>query len=104
MLKNKNTLIIGARSGIGLETMKCFAKNKANIYACVRKTDKEFLSICEDLEKNHETKVSILIFDVNDSNQTKKTLSKLNEIDVYVNTVATVDFSLFAGRAEGPKT
>ena len=95
MLKNKETLIIGARSGIGLETMKCFAKNGANIYACVRKTDKEFLSICEDLEKNHKVKVSILIFDVNDLNQTKETLSKLNEIDVYVNTAAIIDFALF---------
>lgn len=95
MLKEKNTLIIGARSGIGLETMKCFAKNEANIYACVRKTDKEFLSICEDLEKNHKTKISILNFDVNDLNQTKEKLSKINEVDVYVNTAAIIDFSLF---------
>ena len=42
MLKNKNAIILGARTGIGLETLKTFAKNKAIIHACIRKSDKNF--------------------------------------------------------------
>ena len=34
MLKNKNAIVTGAGSGIGKATVKIFAKNGANIWAC----------------------------------------------------------------------
>ncbi len=99
MLKNKNTIILGARTGIGLETLKTFAKNKANIHACIRKSDKNFNSICKELEKKYKTNISIITFDVNDEAETKKKLGelllKIPKIDVYVNTTALIEFSLF---------
>ena len=99
MLKDKVAIIFGARTGIGLETLKTFAKNKANIHACIRKVDKNFTSTCNELEKKYNITISITTFDVNETNETKKKLTnllnKLPKIDIYVNTTALIEFSLF---------
>ena len=99
MLKNKVAIVIGARTGIGLEILKIFAENKANIHACIRKSDKNFISICNELEKKNGINISITTFDVNEIEDTKKKLTdlfnKLPKIDIYVNTIASIEFSLF---------
>ncbi len=99
MLKDKIAIIFGARTGIGLETLKTFARNKANIHACIRKADKDFTSVCSELEKKYNINISITTFDVNDVEETKKKLTdllnKLPKIDIYVNTTALIEFSLF---------
>ena len=37
MLKGKTTVITGCNRGIGLSTLKNFAKNGSDIFACCRK-------------------------------------------------------------------
>jgi 3-oxoacyl-[acyl-carrier protein] reductase len=99
MLKNKNVIILGARTGIGLETLKTFAKNEATIYACVRNSDKNFDLICKELEKRYDTKIFITMFDVNNIIKTKEKLSellsKIPKIDIFINTTALIEFCLF---------
>tara|TARA_Y100000746_G_C15414883_1_gene411848 strand:- start:76 stop:816 length:741 start_codon:yes stop_codon:yes gene_type:complete len=99
MLKNKNAIIVGARTGIGLETLKLFAEQNANIYACTREPNKEFELICQELKKKYNSNISLIFFDVNDVSESKSKIngliSKIDKIDIYVNTVAEIDFSLF---------
>ena len=42
MLLGKNAIITGARGGIGRSTVEIFARNGANIWACVRTKDEKF--------------------------------------------------------------
>ena len=42
MLRGKNAIITGARSGIGLATLKLFAQKGVNCWAVVHRNDTEF--------------------------------------------------------------
>lgn len=41
-LNGKNAIITGANRGIGFATLKLFAKEGCNIWACIRKSNEEF--------------------------------------------------------------
>lgn len=43
MLKNKVAVITGCNRGIGLSTLETFSQNGADIFACVRNIDDNFL-------------------------------------------------------------
>ena len=43
MFKNKNVIITGSNRGIGYSILELFAKNKANIWACSRTKNPNFL-------------------------------------------------------------
>ena len=42
MLKGKNAIVTGARTGIGRATVECFAKEGANIWACAHRENEQF--------------------------------------------------------------
>lgn len=98
MLKNKNVIIIGARTGIGLETLKVFAENNANIFAFIKKDNAEFLAVCEDLKKKYNSQIKIYTLDLTNENEIKsvflKFLEKIKDIHVCVNTAAILKFGL----------
>jgi 3-oxoacyl-[acyl-carrier protein] reductase len=98
MLKNKNAIIFGARSGIGLETVKVFAENNANIYAFIKKNDPEFLETCKDLQKKYNSKIKVYSLDLSNETEIKtkilKFLQEVEQIHIYVNTVAILEFGL----------
>ena len=48
-LKNKNVIITGCNKGIGKATLESFAENGANVFACVRSTNKEFIKLVSSL-------------------------------------------------------
>ena len=47
LLKNKSAIITGCNKGIGKEILEIFSENGANIFACVRKIDKNFTNFIE---------------------------------------------------------
>ena len=98
MLKNKNVVIIGARTGIGLETLKIFAENNANIFAFIKKDDTEFLAVCEDLKKKYNSQIKVYTLDLTNENEIKPVilnfLAEIKEIHVCVNTAAILKFGL----------
>ena len=51
LLKNKTAVITGCNRGIGFSVLELFSKNGANIVACVRKKDDNFLKKVKDLTK-----------------------------------------------------
>ena len=48
MLSGKTAIITGSNRGIGLATVKLFAKNRCNVWACARKTDEAFEAVHEE--------------------------------------------------------
>ena len=72
----KSVLITGASSGIGLETLKRFFKEKIKIYAL----DKD-ISTLENLKKKY--KFEIIQIDLFDTDQIYEKLTKLN-VDIVV--------------------
>ena len=49
LLKGKTAVLTGSNRGIGKEILKVFAKNGANIWACVRKLDNDFIDYTKDI-------------------------------------------------------
>ena len=59
-LKSKNVVVTGCNKGIGKSILVDFAKNGANIFACARTINKEFISFTKDLEKIIKFKLKLL--------------------------------------------
>jgi 3-oxoacyl-[acyl-carrier protein] reductase len=99
LLKNKKVVITGCNRGIGLEILKKFYNNGAEIFACVRSKNKEFLQIVKDLEKKQSNKIHIKEFNLEDEDLVKKTalniIDEAKTIDVLINNAGEVFTSLF---------
>ena len=53
MSKKKNVVITGCNKGIGKSTLEEFAKNGANIFACVRSNNKIFKNYINKIKKKY---------------------------------------------------
>jgi 3-oxoacyl-[acyl-carrier protein] reductase len=99
LLKNKKVVITGCNRGIGLEILKKFYNNGAEIFACVRSKNKEFLQIVKDLEKKQSNKIHIKEFNLENEDLVKKTalniIDEAKTIDVLINNAGEVFTSLF---------
>lgn len=86
-LKNKNVIITGASSGIGMEAAKLFAQKGSNIALAARSVDK--LEGLERELKTYGVNTVIVPTDVTKISDCKKlvkeTVSKLGSIDILVN-------------------
>lgn len=84
-----NAIITGANGGIGRATMRRFAKEQVNIWACIRKENEEFLKFCKELEQEYKVWIRIVTFDLSDENAIKEgvksILSEKRPIDILVN-------------------
>ena len=89
LLKGKNAIITGCRRGIGKAAVELFARNGANIWACCRESDTEFLTYLDNL--SNETGVIIIpvYFDLTDKEQIKQGVKEIigskRKIDILVN-------------------
>ena len=66
MLKGKSVVITGCLQGIGKETLRAFAENGANVFACSYKRDEECEAFCKELSKKHGVAVYPVYFDLMD--------------------------------------
>lgn len=89
MLRGKNAIITGARSGIGKATVKVFAENGANIWACARNKDDNFELFLYELEKKNDIWIRPVYFDMTNMKQMKAAFMEIRKekqsIDVLVN-------------------
>ena len=79
MLAGKNIVVTGCLQGIGKETLRVFAENGANIFACAYKEDEEFKVYCEALAKSNNVEITPVYFDMMDNDSVKeaaKTIQK----------------------------
>ena len=86
--KDSYALVTGASSGMGYEYAKLFAEDGKNIVVLARSRDK-LEGLKRDLEKQHGTKVVVLVKDLADPKAPQEVFSELEKaginIDVLVN-------------------
>ncbi len=72
MLKGKNIVVTGCLQGIGKETLKVFAENGANIFACAYKQEEEYEQFCKELEDKNGVQIIPVYFDLMDHSSIKE--------------------------------
>lgn len=89
ILQNKNAIITGAASGIGYATVKVFAENGANIWACARTQNDEFEIYLTQLAEENHVWIRPVYFELTDNEQMKKAILKIkkeeDKIDILIN-------------------
>ena len=97
MLKGKNTIITGARRGIGRATVETFAKNGANIWACARKPDEGFEQDMKCIAEKYSVQIWPVYFDVTNESQIKEAIRVIHKqkisVDALVNVAGIADES-----------
>ena len=94
MLKGRNAIVTGARSGIGLATLQLFAQNGCNSWAIVHREDPDFLSKIQTLEKENNVWIKPVYMELDNSDSIKQgmkdILSEKLPVDVLVNAAGIV--------------
>ena len=92
-------VITGCNRGIGKALLEVFAKNGANVWACVRKPNVDFIEYVEGVVAETGVKIRPVYFDLQDAEQIKegvKTIRSAKEpIDILVNNAGVIHTSLF---------
>ena len=104
LLKNKNAVITGCNKGIGKKLVEVFSKNGANIFACVRSLDDNFIKFTKEIEKKNNNKISIMKLDLGNKEEIKSVateiMSKKINIDILINNAAIIHTALFQMTSE----
>ncbi len=99
LLEGKMALITGCNRGIGKSMLDLFAKNGAHVWACVRKQDEGFTHYVEGLSKETGSTISVIHFDLADTNQIKEAIKTIlatkQPIDILVNNAGMIHTALF---------
>lgn len=97
MILGKNAIITGARGGIGRSTVEIFARNGANIWACVRTKDEKFELEMKKLEEKYDIRIWVIYFDLFDEIQIKNAVGQIQKqhlsVDILVNIAGMVEDS-----------
>jgi 3-oxoacyl-[acyl-carrier protein] reductase len=72
MLNGKNVVVTGSLQGIGKETVKIFAENGANVFACAYSQNDEFEEYCRQISDDNGVQVIPVYFDMMDNNSIKE--------------------------------
>ena len=94
MLQGKNAIITGARSGIGLATLKLFAKNGCNCWAVIHRDDEGFLNKIHQLEEERKIWIKPVHMELDNSDSIKEGIKEIVKeklsIDILVNAAGIV--------------
>jgi 3-oxoacyl-[acyl-carrier protein] reductase len=94
LLKGKTAVITGCNRGIGKATMEVFAKNGADIFACVRKERTEFTEEIQRLMSENKVEIIPLYFDLTDEVAMKAAVAAIRKthkaVDVLVNNAGII--------------
>ena len=99
LLKNKNAIITGCNRGIGKSILELFTQNGANVWACVRKPDEDFVLFIQELRNKYHVEITPVYFDLSDYEQIKigikSIISDKKSIDILVNNAGITYNALF---------
>ena len=99
LLENKTAVITGCNKGIGKSILENFSRNGANIFACIRKSDEEFISTIEELKKEYNNKIIPIEIDLSNEDSVKegakKILSSELDLNILINNAASIFSSVF---------
>jgi len=103
-LKNKNIVITGCNKGIGKSTLEDFAKQGANIFACVRSSSIEFKRFTSSIKKKYKVNIYIIKLDLSKKSSISNCVNEIykisKNIDVLVNNAGILFNSLFLMTSE----
>ena len=104
LLQKKNAVITGCNKGIGKKLVEVFSENGANITACVRAPDKDFVDFTKEIEKKNNNQISIIKLDLSNKEEVKSAaneiISNTSSIDILVNNAAIIHTALFQMTSE----
>ena len=99
MLDGRVAIITGTNRGIGLATVKAFAREHAIIWACAREETEQFKNEIRQIARDTQSNIFPLFFDVNDSNAMKSAIKEVGKeskrIDILVNNAGISNETLF---------
>ncbi|MNZ28298.1 3-oxoacyl-[acyl-carrier-protein] reductase FabG [compost metagenome] len=99
LLAGKTAVITGCLQGIGQATLVAFARQGANLFACIQQEDEAFLAFIRDLSEEHGVSITPVSFDLLDDASIKNaamTIQKAKQpIDILVNVAGITLDSLF---------
>jgi 3-oxoacyl-[acyl-carrier protein] reductase len=99
LLKNKTAIITGCNKGIGKVILETFAKNGANIIACIRKESLDFNSFMEIIKEKHKIKIYLFYFDLENPQEIKDAVNSIIslkiQIDILVNNAGYASGAFF---------
>lgn len=94
MLSGKNAIVTGARSGIGVATIKQFASNGANCWAVVHREDPDFLSKIHEWEQEYNVWIKPVYIDLRDPESIKTGVREIIReklsVDILVNAAGII--------------
>lgn len=94
MLKGKNAIITGARSGIGLSTLRLFAKNGCNCWAVIHRDDEDFFNKIHQLEEECRVWIKPVHMELGNTDSIKEGIKEIvnekHSIDILVNAAGIV--------------
>lgn len=94
MLDGKNAIITGARSGIGLATLRLFAKNGCNCWAIVHRDDVEFVKMIQQMGEENHVWIHPIYMDLGNPDSIKdgfrEIIKEKHSIDILVNAAGVV--------------
>ncbi len=99
LLKDKNAIITGCNRGIGKAILEGFAANGANIFACIRKENKEFSKFIDALSTKFSVSIIPVYFDISKTEEIKNAVKFIQAskkpIDILVNNAGITYNALF---------
>ncbi|WP_274950340.1 SDR family NAD(P)-dependent oxidoreductase [Bacteroides cutis] len=94
MLRGKNAIITGARSGIGFATLQLFAQKRVNCWAIVHRDDTEFEEQIQLLQEQNNIWIKRVYIDLSESESIKTGIKEIikekRSIDILVNAAGIV--------------
>lgn len=88
-LKGKNAVITGSNRGIGLATLRLFAQEGSNIWACARKQSESFEATIKEVSNEYGVSIKPVYFELTDYEATKTAIKEITSekksVDILVN-------------------
>lgn len=85
LLKNKTAVITGSNRGIGLKMLEIFSKNGADVVACSRNLNEDFLNQIKKLKKKFNNNIFPVKLDLKNEDSVKKAFDEINSLNLDIN-------------------
>lgn len=99
LLNGKVAVITGCNKGIGKAILESYAANGADIFACVRKANNEFLESAKQISEKYAVNVMPIYADLRNADEIKDAVKQIREskkrVDILVNNAGTGYNALF---------
>lgn len=99
MLNGKNAVITGAGGGIGKTTVEVFARNGANIWACLHRRDKDSEEYLHRIALENHVIIEPVYFDLANTDEIKNGVKTIvrdkRNIDILVNNAGIAQYDAF---------